>query len=85
MTLPAAREFAQFGVRVNAIAPGLIATPMLLGMPQDVQDSLASMVPFPKRFGDPQEFASLVAHLITNTMINGEVVRLDGALRMQAS
>lgn len=82
MTLPAARELAEFGIRVNAIAPGLIATPMLLGMPQEVQDSLGATVPFPKRFGKPQEFAALVAHMITNPMLNGEVVRLDGALRM---
>jgi NAD(P)-dependent dehydrogenase (short-subunit alcohol dehydrogenase family) len=84
MTLPAARELAQFGIRVNTIAPGLIATPMLLSMPQVVQDSLAASVPFPKRFGEPEEFASLVIHIIENTMINGEVIRLDGALRMQA-
>lgn len=82
MTLPAARELAQFGIRVNAIAPGLIATPMLLNMPQEVQDSLSATVPFPKRFGKPDEFASLAAHIIENTMINGEVIRLDAALRM---
>lgn len=84
MTLPAARELAQYGIRVNAIAPGLIATPMLLNMPQDVQNSLAATVPFPKRFGKPEEFAALVAHIVENGMINGEVIRLDGALRMQA-
>lgn len=84
MTLPAARELAQYGIRVNTIAPGLIATPMLLTMPQAVQDSLASTVPFPKRFGRPEEFAALAMHIIENAMINGEVVRLDGALRMQA-
>lgn len=83
MTLPAARELAEHGIRVNTIAPGLIATPLLLNMPQEVQDSLAATVPFPKRFGQPTEFASLVIHLIENTMINGEVIRLDGALRMQ--
>jgi len=83
MTLPAARELAQYGVRVNTIAPGIIATPMMLGMPQEVQDSLASTVPFPKRLGMPEEFAALVIHLIENTFINGEVIRLDGALRMQ--
>jgi NAD(P)-dependent dehydrogenase (short-subunit alcohol dehydrogenase family) len=83
MTLPAARELAQFGIRVNTIAPGLIATPLLLNMPQDVQASLAATVPFPKRLGKPEEFASLVVHIIENSMINGEVVRLDGALRMQ--
>lgn len=84
MTLPAARELAQYGIRVNAIAPGLIATPMLLTMPQAVQDNLAATVPFPKRFGKPEEFAALVIHMIENCMINGEVIRLDGALRMQA-
>ena len=83
MTLPAARELAQFGIRVNTIAPGLIATPMLLGMPQEVQDSLSAMVPFPKRLGKPSEFAALVVHIIENPMINGEVIRLDGAIRMQ--
>lgn len=83
MTLPAARELAQFGIRVNTIAPGLIATPMLLNMPQEVQDSLAATVTFPKRLGKPEEFAALVEHIITNSMINGEVIRLDGALRMR--
>jgi NAD(P)-dependent dehydrogenase (short-subunit alcohol dehydrogenase family) len=84
MTLPAARELAQYGIRVNTIAPGLIGTPLLLNMPQEVQDSLAASVPFPKRFGRPEEFAALVVHIIENSMINGEVIRLDGALRMQA-
>ncbi len=83
MTLPAARELAHFGIRVNTIAPGLIATPLLLNMPQAVQDSLAATVPFPHRLGKPDEFASLVIHIIENSMINGEVIRLDGALRMQ--
>ena len=83
MTLPAARELAQYGVRVNAIAPGLIATPLLESMPLEVQDNLRANIPFPKRFGRPEEFASLVIHIIENTMINGEVIRLDGALRMQ--
>lgn len=83
MTLPAARELAQYGIRVNTIAPGLIATPLLLTMPQAVQDHLVANVPFPKRLGRPEEFAALVIHLIENTMINGEVIRLDGALRMQ--
>ncbi len=83
MTLPAARELAQYGIRVNAIAPGLIATPLLLNMPQDVQDSVAATIPFPKRFGKPEEFAALVIHMVENGMINGEVIRLDGALRMQ--
>lgn len=84
MTLPAARELATHAIRVNTIAPGLIATPMLLTMPQEVQDSLAATVTFPKRLGKPEEFASLVLHLIENRLMNGEVVRLDGALRMQA-
>jgi NAD(P)-dependent dehydrogenase (short-subunit alcohol dehydrogenase family) len=83
LALPAAREFARFGIRVNTIAPGLFGTPLLLGMPQDVQDSLASSVPFPSRFGLPEEYARLAIHMIENAMINGEVVRLDGAIRMQ--
>ena len=85
LTLPAAREFARHGIRVMTIAPGLVATPMLLGMPQEVQDSLAASVPFPKRFGRAEEFAALVEHIVTNTMLNGEVIRLDGAIRMQPS
>ena len=84
MTLPAARELAQYGIRVNAIAPGLIATPLLLRMPEAVQDSLAATVPFPTRLGLPEEFAALVIHIIENTFINGEIIRLDGALRMQS-
>ena len=84
MTLPAARELARSAIRVNTIAPGLVATPMLLNMPQEVQDSLAATVTFPKRLGRPDEFASLAYHIIENGMINGEVIRLDGALRMQA-
>ena len=84
MTLPAARELAQFAIRVNTIAPGLMATPMLLTMPEEVQANLAATVTFPKRLGRPEEFASLVVHLIENQLINGEVIRLDGALRMQA-
>ncbi len=82
MTLPLARELAQFGIRVNCIAPGLIATPLLLNMPVAVQDNLKQTIPFPQRFGKPAEFASLVLHLLENQMINGEVIRLDGALRM---
>lgn len=84
MTLPAARELAQYGIRVNTIAPGLFATPLLLNMPQTVQDHLAASIPFPKRLGTPDEFAQLALHIIQNCMINGEVIRLDGALRMQA-
>jgi len=83
MTLPAARELARFGVRVMAIAPGLVATPMLLGMPAEVQQSLAAQVPFPHRLGRPEEYAALVAHIIENPLLNGEVIRLDGAIRMQ--
>jgi len=83
LTLPAAREFASIGVRVLAIAPGLFATPLLLNMPEDVQDGLAATLPFPKRFGKPDEFAALVMHMIANPVMNGEVVRLDSALRMQ--
>lgn len=83
MTLPAARELAQFAIRVNTVAPGLIATPLLLNMPQEVQDGLAATVTFPKRLGRPDEFASLVGHIIENGLINGEVIRLDAALRMK--
>jgi NAD(P)-dependent dehydrogenase (short-subunit alcohol dehydrogenase family) len=82
LTLPAAREFARSGIRVNTIAPGLFATPLLLNMPQGVQDSLAASVPFPSRFGTAQEYAKLVLHIVDNAMLNGETIRLDGALRM---
>jgi NAD(P)-dependent dehydrogenase (short-subunit alcohol dehydrogenase family) len=82
LTLPAAREFAQFGIRVLAIAPGIFGTPMLRALPQEVQDSLGASVPFPKRLGEPREFAALAMHMIRNTYLNGEVIRLDGALRM---
>src|ERR1700688_4268002 len=82
LTLPAAREFAQFGVRVLAIAPGIFGTPMLRALPQDAQDSLGASVPFPKRLGSPSEFAALAIHCICNGYLNGEVIRLDGALRM---
>lgn len=82
LTLPAARELAGVGVRVVAIAPGLFGTPMLLNMPQGVQDSLAGTVPFPQRFGKPEEYAALVRHVVENPMLNGCVLRLDGALRM---
>ena len=82
LTLPAARELARDGVRVAAIAPGVFATPMLAGLPQQAQDSLAANVPFPARLGRPDEYAALVLHICRNTMINGEVIRLDGALRM---
>jgi NAD(P)-dependent dehydrogenase (short-subunit alcohol dehydrogenase family) len=82
MTLPIARELAQFGIRVLAIAPGLFLTPLLAGLPQEAQDSLAAAVPFPRRLGDPSEFASLVMQMIDNPYLNGEVVRLDASLRM---
>jgi len=84
LTLPAARELARYGIRVVAIAPGLFATPMLQGLPQNTRDSLAASIPFPNRLGRPEEYAALVLHLCQNTMLNGEVVRLDGALRMAA-
>jgi len=83
LTLPAAREFAQFGIRVNAIAPGLFLTPLLQGLPKEAQESLGASIPFPKRLGHPQEYARLVLHIVDNIMLNGEVIRLDGALRMQ--
>lgn len=82
MTLPAARELARAGIRVMTIAPGLFGTPMLLGMPQEVQDSLAAMVPWPQRLGRPDEYATLAVSIIENQMLNGEVIRLDGAIRM---
>jgi NAD(P)-dependent dehydrogenase (short-subunit alcohol dehydrogenase family) len=82
MTLPIARELARFGIRVMTIAPGIFETPMLLGLPQDVQDALGKMVPFPSRLGKPAEYAALVRHIIENEMLNGEVIRLDGAIRM---
>jgi NAD(P)-dependent dehydrogenase (short-subunit alcohol dehydrogenase family) len=82
LTLPAAREFAQFGIRVNAIAPGIFATPMLQALPEEVQTSLAAAVPFPKLLGRPEQFADLVLHIVENRYLNGEVIRLDGALRM---
>ena len=82
MTLPIARELAQFGIRVLAIAPGLFLTPLLAMLPQEAQDSLAASIPFPRRLGDPSEFASLVMQMIENPYLNGEVVRLDASLRM---
>ena len=84
MTLPVARELSRFGIRVMTVAPGIMETPMLMGMPQEVQDSLGKMVPFPSRLGRPAEFASLVRHIIENAYLNGEVIRLDGAIRMAA-
>lgn len=82
MTLPLARELARDGIRVVTVAPGLFGTPMMLGLPTDVQDALGRSVPFPPRLGQPGEFAALVRHIFENTMLNGEVIRLDGALRM---
>ena len=82
MTLPIARELARSGIRVVSIAPGIFETPMMAGMPQEVQDSLGRSVPFPTRLGKPVEFAALVRHICENVMLNGEVIRLDGALRM---
>src|SRR5215467_8531001 len=82
LVLPAARELAQFGVRVCAIAPGIFATPMLQALPEEVQQSLAASVPFPKLLGKPEQFADLALHIIENRYLNGEVIRIDGALRM---
>lgn len=82
LTMPAARELAQFGIRVLAVAPGIFATPMLRALPEQAQQSLGAQVPFPSRLGAPAEFAALVLHCIENTYLNGEVIRLDGALRM---
>ncbi|SEH50134.1 SDR family NAD(P)-dependent oxidoreductase [Magnetospirillum fulvum] len=84
MTLPIARELARHGIRVMTIAPGIFATPMVQAMPQEVQDSLGRLVPFPSRLGDPAEFADLCRAIIGNVMLNGEVIRLDGAIRMAA-
>jgi len=83
MTLPIARELAMFGIRVCSIAPGIFGTPMLAAMPQEVQDSLGKQVPFPPRLGRPEEFASMVQAIVENAYLNGETIRLDGAIRMQ--
>jgi NAD(P)-dependent dehydrogenase (short-subunit alcohol dehydrogenase family) len=85
MTLPVAREMAGHGIRVMTIAPGLFETPMLAALPEDAQESLGKQVPFPSRLGRPEEYAALVNHIIENQMLNGEVIRLDGAIRMAAS
>jgi NAD(P)-dependent dehydrogenase (short-subunit alcohol dehydrogenase family) len=82
MTLPMARDLAQHGIRVCTIAPGLFSTPLMKQLPEPVQESLAKSIPFPPRLGKPEEFAQLAAHIVTNTHLNGEVIRLDGALRM---
>ena len=84
LTLPVAREFARSGIRCLTIAPGIMETPMLLGMPAEVQESLNKMVPFPTRMGKPSEYAALVRHIAENSYLNGEVIRLDGAIRMGA-
>ena len=82
MTLPMARDLASFGIRVCTIAPGLFATPLVQALPSDIQSALAQSIPFPKRLGQPAEFAQLAAHIVHNDHLNGEVIRLDGALRM---
>ena len=82
LTLPAAREFSQFAVRVMTIAPGIFGTPMLRALPQEAQDSLGASVPYPRRLGDPREYGELVAAIVRNGYLNGEVIRIDGALRM---
>lgn len=84
MTLPIARECAEYGIRVMTIAPGLFDTPLLQGLPEAARESLGKMIPFPQRLGKPDEFAFLVRHIIENRMLNGEVIRLDGAIRMAA-
>jgi len=83
LTLPVARELARFGIRVLTIAPGLFRTPLLAELPQEAQDALGASIPYPARLGEPSEFAQLVIAMIENDYLNGEVVRLDGALRMQ--
>ena len=82
LTLPAARELARYGIRVVAIAPGIFGTPMMFGMPKDVQDALAAAVPFPSRLGTPEDYAKLARHIFENDMLNGETIRLDGAIRL---
>jgi len=83
MTLPIARDLAQYRIRVNTIAPGLFLTPLLESLPPEAQESLGKQVPFPSRLGDPTEFAALAVHIVENPMLNGETIRLDGAIRMQ--
>ena len=82
MTLPMARDLSALGIRVCTIAPGIFDTPMLAGLPENVRDALGKMVPFPSRLGQPVEYAKLAAHIIENEMLNGETIRLDGAIRL---
>ena len=82
LTLPLAREFARYGIRVMSIAPGIFDTPMMAGLPEEARESLGNQIPFPSRLGKPEEFAALVRHIVENEMLNGEVIRLDGAIRM---
>ena len=82
MTLPIARDLAATGIRVMTIAPGVMLTPMVSGMPPDVQESLAAQIPFPSRLGTPEDYAFLAQHIVENRILNGEVIRLDGAIRM---
>ena len=82
MTLPIAREFARYGIRVMTIAPGIFDTPMLAGLPEPARVSLAQQVPFPSRLGQPDDYAKMAQHIVENDMLNGEVIRLDGAIRM---
>ena len=84
MTLPIAREFAKLGIRVMTIAPGIFDTPMLQGMSEEIRASLGAQIPFPSRLGRPDEYAALVKHIVENEVLNGEVIRLDGAIRMGA-
>jgi NAD(P)-dependent dehydrogenase (short-subunit alcohol dehydrogenase family) len=85
LTLPLTRELASYGIRVVAIAPGIFDTPMMAGLPEEARESIGNQVPFPSRLGKPEEYAALVRHIIENEMLNGEVIRLDGAIRMAAS
>ena len=84
MTLPMARDLAQHGIRVMAVAPGIFLTPMVEGLSEEVKDSLATSIPFPSRLGRPEEFADLVIQIVENSMLNGETIRLDGGARLQA-